>query len=1072
MKKHFIILSILAVAMACSPQEMRLPDDAGDGSEITLNACFEDVSTRTTLVDGTKVYWRPGDAIKVFAGASSSARFTTGITEASAECGFTGTFIKSDSYLAFYPYQNDVTYDGRYITANLPSTQEAVGGNVKDVYLYSAGDTSADGKILFRNLLSGICFSLDSEGVTYVELKGHAEEPVAGGLKVTIGKDAVKAEAAAGRETAVRLNAPGGSFTPGVFYYLVCIPTVFEKGFTLRMVKADGSEAVFKTDGSVDLKRSVFGRIAHADAGQAYLTPGFPEGELPGDNEIWYTTLDNKPLTEISDQPGSALVSHTYERGMGVLRFSGPLTQVSRLSQNGEELERLTGILVPDCVEYIGDRFFWESPKIREFRVPAGLQGARAFTSHTQMALERLYGHHVSEDGRCIIIDGVLYAFASAGLTSYEVPAGVVRISSGAFAMTRELKSVVLPSGLTMLEQSCFSQSALESVYLPASIQSIDTYAFSECRNLKELLGDSKFISPDRKFLSDPYAMYGNMLFLFAGKEDTSYEIPEEVQAIENYAFVGCDHLKSLTFSHDLLFVAGDAFAECYSLEAFYGPHTTPDHKGLTNGEGLLQFIVPTISGDYAVPDEVTALGDHIFASKPQLRSVTMGDQVTTIGIYAFAFSPELRSVTLSANLVSIDSNPFQFSEKLESVYFRSILPPTITTIEETGNPVVSFYVPSQAYRLYTSDPVWKPYREVMKAHDYPDLPEPDFYLSSDYSREGEVTAYQRASAGNGIDIVFMGDAYSDREVENGKYLKDMKACVEEYFAIEPYKSFRDLFNIYIVTTVSATEGYAHGGRSLGTYLGYGTVMGGNDEKCFKLARRAVGDDKRMEEVLVVVCGNQDLSGPIRLSGTCYFYEPEVWAGHDYACGPAVTYFLKTDENLVDTGDVLRHESGGHGFAKLADEYHYSGNVPYEERLHVSEVSQYMWYSNVDFTSDPAQVKWAPFLADARYQNEVGLFEGGLTYMYGVWRPSENSIMNDNQGGFNAPSRYTIWYRIHKLAYGSGWNGTFEDFATYDAINRKAAPASSSRRNLVEKPKQKLPAPVVTGRTWRQAAGL
>jgi hypothetical protein len=489
------------------------------------------------------------------------------------------------------------------------------------------------------------------------------------------------------------------------------------------------------------------------------------------------------------------------------------------------------------------------------------------------------------------------------------------------------------------------------------------------------------------------------------------------------------------------------------------------------NSGGKLQFVIPGISGDYAIPDEVTALGDHLFSHKPNLRSVTMGDKVTSVGMYAFAYSPELRSVTLSANLVSMGYNPFQFSEKLESVYFRSVLPPAVASIEDTGNPLVTFYVPSQAYKLYTSDTIWKPYWTVMQPYDYPDLPEPGFYLSSDYSKEGEVAVYQRASTGNGVDIVFMGDAYSDREVASGKYLGDMKASIEEYFAVEPYKSFRDLFNIYIVTTVSATEGYAHGGRSLGTMMMGGTAIGGSDEKCFQLARKAVGDDKRMEDVVVIVCGNQDLSGSVYLCGTCYFYEPETWEGHDYACGPAVTYFLKLDESFTQTGKVLRHESGGHGFAKLADEYHYSGNVPYDERLRVNERAQYMWYSNVDFTSDPALVKWAPFLADARYQDEVGLFEGGLTYMYGVWRPSENSIMNDNEGGFNAPSRYTIWYRIHKLAYGSGWNGTFEDFATYDAINRNASPAGPARRTLVERPRQKLPAPVVTGRTWRQASG-
>ena len=294
------------------------------------------------------------------------------------------------------------------------------------------------------------------------------------------------------------------------------------------------------------------------------------------------------------------------------------------------------------------------------------------------------------------------------------------------------------------------------------------------------------------------------------------------------------------------------------------------------------------------------------------------------------------------------------------------------------------------------------------------------------------MTVYQKASEGNGIDIVFMGDAYSDRQVANGMYRRDMEACVEQFFAVEPYKSFRKLFNIYFVTTVSATEGYERGGRSLGTYFGNVTFMGGNNDKCFELARKAVKDDKRMDEVLVLVCGNQDLSGIVYLNGSCTFYEPQTWTGRDYACGPAVTYFTKQDESFERTGDVLRHEAGGHGFAKLADEYHYSGTVSSSDKDLIKARSAHMWYSNVDITSDRAKVKWAKFLADDRYKDEVGMYEGGFTYQYGVWRPSENSIMNDNRGGFNAPSRYAIWYRIHKLAYGNSWNGTFEDFAAFD----------------------------------------
>ena len=762
---------------------------------------------------------------------------------------------------------------------------------------------------------------------------------------------------------------------------------------------------------------------------------GFPEGALPQSNEIWYTTSDNKPLTLANSQGASTLSSNTYSKGMGVLRFSSPVTSLDApLSDNTGDCSRLTGIVLPEGLERIGKDLFLQIPNLKEFRIPASLKSFGAYVTLTKSSLERFTGHHVSEDGRCVIIDDVLYAFAPAGLSSYEIPSGVVRIAEAAFTLTQELRSVVIPEGVTALERECFSRSGLESVTIPASVSAMDVYAFLDCTKLKNLLGASHFISSDRKFLYDEHSFYPMTMFFFAGKDDTSYTIPDGIQAIENYTFSGCDKLKDITFPESLWFIAGSAFEGC-NLEALHGSHVTSDGKGFV-ADGKLQFLIPSISDDYVLPDEVTALGDNIFDRRATLRSVTMGDQVTSIGNYAFSNCPALKTVTLSANLVSLGYNPFLRSSALESVYFRGILPPTVSAIEMTDNPKLTIYVPDRALSLYKEDPQWEAYWDVMKPYAYNDLPEPDFYLSSDYSREGEVTVYQRATEGNGIDIVLMGDAYSDRQVANGTYRDDMEACAEQFFAVEPYKSFRDLFNVYFVTTVSATEGYERGGRSLGTYRGASTFMGGNDAKCFDLARKAVQDDARMDEVLILVCGYQDLSGTVFMSGTCNFQEPETWSGHDYACGPAVTYFSKVDESFEHTGETLRHEAGGHGFAKLADEYHYSGTVSTSDKELIKTRSAYMWYSNVDITSDRSAVKWAQFLEDGRYKDEVGMYEGGFTYEYGVWRPSESSIMLDNRGGFNAPSRYTIWYRIHKLAYGSDWNGTFEDFATYDAINR------------------------------------
>ncbi|MBP5302261.1 MAG: hypothetical protein J6Y88_03330, partial [Bacteroidales bacterium] len=70
-------------------------------------------------------------------------------------------------------------------------------------------------------------------------------------------------------------------------------------------------------------------------------------------------------------------------------------------------------------------------------------------------------------------------------------------------------------------------------------------------------------------------------------------------------------------------------------------------------------------------------------------------------------------------------------------------------------------------------------------------------------------------------------------------------------------------------------------------------------------------------------------------------------------------------------------------------------------------------------------------------------------------------------GRFNAPSRYAIWTRIHKLAYGT--NGSYEDFVAYDAVNRKTSASAPTASRTAVRTQQRASAPVVTGRSWRKA---
>ncbi len=335
-------------------------------------------------------------------------------------------------------------------------------------------------------------------------------------------------------------------------------------------------------------------------------------------------------------------------------------------------------------------------------------------------------------------------------------------------------------------------------------------------------------------------------------------------------------------------------------------------------------------------------------------------------------------------------------------------------------------------------------------------------YVSTDFSQDGIVTQMQAASSGRGINLILVGDGFSDRQIADGTYQNRMDRLKEAFFSEGPYKSLQHLFNVYSVTAVSKTEGYDETGlTAIGGWFGDGTHVGGRDGNAISYALKAI-DMQLMDDATIIVVMNKDA-----YAGTCYMYNPD---SGDYGRGLSIAYFPASSDTDTFNGLVF-HEAGGHGFAKLADEYAYSsmGTIPQAEIDAARRKEAFGWFKNIDFTDDPSRVKWSRFIDDERYSSEnIGCYEGGFTYWNGIWRPTENSIMNTNTGGFNAPSRYAIWYRINKLAYGESWNGTYEDFVEYDAINRTTA-ANSRRRakNYVEKPLPPLAPPVIVGHSWR-----
>lgn len=359
---------------------------------------------------------------------------------------------------------------------------------------------------------------------------------------------------------------------------------------------------------------------------------------------------------------------------------------------------------------------------------------------------------------------------------------------------------------------------------------------------------------------------------------------------------------------------------------------------------------------------------------------------------------------------------------------------PSAIVVDNKGNIMTTSRTgvndPTRSRFGYTASTSLIPFLEEL----FGPLNEEDDYSSTDFSRDGEVMTIQTATVGKGINIVFLGDAYTDRDMdEGGLYELMMYASAEEFFSIEPYKTFRDRFNVYAVKAVSRDGKTGNGySTALGSEATYNSIATGDLDKCFEYARKVPGiqDDKNLLiGVLVNSVSERGITAmsESRQSGVAFYgsriNEPEAF------------------------GPTLRHEAGGHGFAFLDDEYVTNQIEAAQEHIDYRNAmyQQYGWYANVDFTDDPAQIKWSFFLSDERYKDEVGIFEGGSLYQKGVYRPSENSMMRDEFEFFNAPSRWAIYKRIMEL---SGEEASFEKFLAYDEVNRGKAKNAVSRPPL------------------------
>lgn len=607
-----------------------------------------------------------------------------------------------------------------------------------------------------------------------------------------------------------------------------------------------------------------------------------------------------------------------------------------------------------------------------------------------------------------------------------KLPSKLKYLGEGAFQADPNLTgSINIPQGVTYIPENCFDGSGFDgNLTLHDGITSIGSSAFAHCPLKGELklpknlttISENAFYGCDFSGeLKIPTAVraIGSHAFAYNWRLMGVLEFPEGLQSIGAGAFAKCSSIEGLIFPESLESIRyeasvnedGGAFQNCFGVSSIVCKGDMPAYvqNGAFDGVAKDNFTLE-------VPE--SAIQQYQAASGwKDFKRIAAHHELVCRPSVACALSTEHKQ-----KLVINAEGEWEVASK----------PDWCEVSPASGNKKteVTLTIKGMAKNTDSRDG-----KVVFRLKD------------KDYTHECSVSQYgyeygedewitlQKATKGNngGINIVLLGDGFNAKDIASGKYLKDIKQEVEYFFGIEPYKTYRDYFNVYTAIPLSTESGVGtvntiRYNRFNTTFTG-GVGLKADYDEVFDYALGAPTVYKgNLNQTLIIMVPNSTDYG-----GICQMWED----GSAIAFCPQSTYGYP-----LDTRGVIQHEAGGHGFGKLGDEYIYhNAFIDFCDCTCCGHVFEFNgakslgWYDNLELTGKMHSVGWSHLIFDDRYSDIVDIYEGGYKHNRGVFRSEPNSCMNNDIPYYSTISRESIVKRIKAYA---GETYSFEDFVKND----------------------------------------
>ncbi len=572
-------------------------------------------------------------------------------------------------------------------------------------------------------------------------------------------------------------------------------------------------------------------------------------------------------------------------------------------------------------------------------------------------------------------------AFAGTQCTSIIFPEGMSEIPANCIGGSEIRGEIKLPSTVTKIGSCAFAGSKITRIIFPDALKEIEkgNYyfegAFTGCR----LMGT---LTLPKNVVRIPQGCFMNCTGI------AEIVIPKRTQLLDAYCFAGCSNISSIICqSEEPPFVVDNAFLgvpkDNFTVEVPKGcveryrqARGWSDFKRISEYKNFVcrPAQVGALNTIHTEEIILNADGAWTVAEKPDwvILSKTSGTGKTAL-------------------MLTVQQLPQGQGNRMDTVKF-----------EMDG---------------YTTSC-------VVRQYDYEHAE--DSYLTLQTATKGQR---------GGIDIVFVGDGWDGQSISDDSYLDLVRYQAECFFAVEPYRSMREYFNVYVTFPLSQEKGvntmYTYVNNRFGTLQGISSLLTVAQTECTS-SKLIIETDEVQQYVLEKTPVVQDNLGRtliVAVPNSTEYEGNTVFTNDGLAiaiCPPSEQPYPR------DTRGVIQHEAGGHGFGKLGDEaITRNAFAPNSVKQQIEEMHGRGWYDNLTTTGKLHDVPWADFIFDPTYSDYVDVYEGGFGFTRGIYRPEVNSCMNYGIPYYNAPSRLSIWKRIKEYA---GENWTMEEFRVQDTF--------------------------------------